>query len=39
MGELRGWDHLDIIGQLSGLDYRDFYLSLAKLLASLPTTE
>ncbi len=37
MGELRGWDHLDIIGQLSRLDYRDFYLSLAKLLASLPT--
>jgi triacylglycerol lipase len=36
MGVLTGWDHLDIVGQQTHLDPRDFYLGLAELLASLP---
>jgi triacylglycerol lipase len=36
MGVLTGWDHLDIVGQQTRLDYRAFYLGLAELLASLP---
>ncbi len=36
MGVLTGWDHLDIVGQQTHLDPREFYLGLAELLASLP---
>ena len=36
MGLLQGWDHLDVIGQQTMLDYREFYLRLGKLLAELP---
>ena len=36
MGVLTGWEHLDIVGQQTHLDPRDFYLGVAELLASLP---
>jgi triacylglycerol lipase len=39
MGELKGWDHLDVVGQQTRLDSRDFYLALARMLASLPAGE
>ncbi len=36
MGVKQGWDHLDIVGQQTHLDYPGFYLELVELLASLP---
>jgi triacylglycerol lipase len=41
LGVKEGWDHLDIVGQQTRLDYRTFYLDMARLLAALPaeTTE
>ena len=36
MGLLAGWDHLDVVGQQTRKDFRQFYLDLAALLADLP---